>query len=388
MKLLHTSDWHLGRVLHEHSLLPDQARFLDDLMALLVRDPHDALLVAGDVFDRGVPPEGAVERFTLFLRDLRAACPKLPIVLIAGNHDSAARLAYGASLFALADVHIRAATEAIDEPVLLRGADGSRAELWAVPFLWPGSLSAHREGEPTPLGTQAAALEEAVRRVRVRRSSEEGVLQVLMAHCFAAGGEVSDSERTLVGLATQVSPGVLSGFDYVALGHLHRPQQVAERVWYSGSPLKYSFSEAGDAKAVLSVTLRPGELPRVTRVPIVPLREMAILRGSFRDLLENPTHLALADRYLRVELAETERVAQPVVLLRRRFPLLLDFRMPEAPVDDSAVGAQAAGPRDRADVEQDFLDFERRLRGDVALPDGMLDAFRALRARAEKEGVA
>lgn len=386
MKLLHTSDWHLGRVLHERSLLEDQSAFLAQLIELLGRDPHDALLIAGDIFDRGIAPEEAVLCFSRFLRDLRTACPRLPVIVIAGNHDSAARLAYGASLFAIAEIHIRAATDAIGDPVRLRDAQGVEAEVWAVPFLWPGSLSAHEDGAATPMGTQVEALVEATRIVRSQRSSKKGVLQVLMAHCFAAGGGVSDSERTLVGNATQVAPSIFDGFDYVALGHLHRPQRVTERAWYSGSPLKYSFSETGDSKAFLSVTLAPGAVPSITKLPVVPPREMAILRGRFRDLLENPVHLAVSECYLRVELDAPEPVAQPMVLLRQRFPFLLDFRMPES-AGERTGGLRSIDPRDRADVEQDFLDFERRVRGDGALPEGMLEAFRSLRALADKEVV-
>lgn len=323
--------------------------------------------------------------FSHFLRDLRAACPSLPVIVIAGNHDSAARLAYGASLFATADIHIRAATEAIGDPVRLRDADGVEAEVWAVPFLWPGSLSVHEEGEETPTGTQVEALVEAVRIVRARRSSKKGMVQVLMTHCFATGGGVSDSERTLVGAATQVATSLFDGFDYVALGHLHRPQKVTERAWYSGSPLKYSFSETGDSKAFLSVSLEPGAVPSVTKVPVVPPRDMAVLRGHFRDLLENPAHLAVRDRYLRIDLDTPEAVAQPMVLLRKRFPFLLDFRMPD-PVLEGERRPRAVDPRDRVDVEQDFLDFEKRIRGDDSLPDGMIEAFRGLRALADKEG--
>lgn len=386
MKLLHTSDWHLGRVLHERSLLEDQAVFLAQLIAVLGREPHDALLVAGDIFDRGIAPEEAVMCFSHFLRDLRAACPTLPVIVIAGNHDSAARLAYGASVFATAEIHIRAVTGTIGDPVRLRDAEGVEAEVWAVPFLWPGSLSAHQDGAATPGGTQVEALVEAVRIARAGRSPRKDVVQVLMAHCFAVGGGVSDSERTLVGNATQVATSLFDGFDYVALGHLHRPQRVTDHAWYSGSPLKYSFSEAGDSKAFLSVSIEPGKIPAVTRVPVIPPRDMAVLRGQFRDLLENPLYLAVRDRYLRIELDAPEPVAQPMVLLRRRFPFLLDFRMPDPNVEGTG-GAHAVDPRDRADVEQDFLDFERRIRGDNPLPDGMLEAFRALRVIADKEAV-
>ena len=379
MRILHTSDWHLGRVLHERSLLDDQGAFLDALLEQLRAAPHDVLVIAGDVFDRAVPPEDAVLRLTRFLADLRAACPQTAVVAIAGNHDSGARLAYGAPLLAATGVHLVGAFEADAEPVVVR-AGGAVAEIWPVPFLWPGSLSSHRDGDPVVLGTQAGALEEAVARVRARRTP--GAVQVLVAHCFARGGAVSDSERTLVGNATEVDAVLFEGFDYVALGHLHRPQRVTDNAWYAGSPLKYSFSEAGDAKCTLSVEVATGAAPTVTRVPVAQPREMTILRGTLRELLDDPRHAFAAAHYVRAELVAPEVVAQPVALLRARFPHLLDFRMPD-PVAEAASPRAAA--RDRADVEADFLDFQRRVRpADDPLGPALLDAFRAVRARAEK----
>lgn len=383
MKLLHTSDWHLGRVLHERSLLADQVAFLRDLIARLRDDPHDALLVAGDVFDRSIPPEEAVERFGEFLRDLRGACPALPIVMIAGNHDSAARLAYAAPLLAGAGVHVRGDVDAIEVPVHVRAASGEEAEIWAIPFLWPGSLSTHAETESAPIGTQEGALVEALRRVRARRTA--GKLQVLMAHCFAAGGQVSDSERALIGAATQIEPALFAELDYVALGHLHRAQRVAPNAWYSGSPLKYSFSESTDAKVLLSVTVARGAAPEVQRIAVVPARDMAIVKGRFRELLEDPRHLDVVDRYLRIELTEPDLTTQPMALLRARFPHLLDFRMPQPDAPEGAAAPRGSGDgHERADVERDFLDFERRLRGEEPLPDGLLEAFRTLRARVDR----
>jgi exonuclease SbcD len=384
-RILHTSDWHLGRVLHEHSLLDDQRHFLAQLTEILRTDAHDVLVIAGDVFDRSVPPEEAVDLLTSSLRDLRAACPTLPIVLIAGNHDSASRLAYAAPLLEAAGLHVRGGASRIEEPVVVRGADGDEAEVWPVPFLWPGALSEHQDGAELRLSTQTAALEEAMRRIAARRSTTRA--QVLVAHCFASGGSVSESERTLVGTATQVDTSIFAGFDYVALGHLHRPQRVTTRAWYSGSPLKYSFSEVSDVKCVLSVQVTRGAEPQVREVPIAPLREMAIVRGSFDRLRTDPEFASYVNHYLRVELEVAEAVVQPVPVLRKRFPHLLEFRVPRSG-DDVALerGALSAGDtRKRADIGADFMDFERHLRGGAEAPAHVQDAFRALRERAEKE---
>lgn len=364
MKVLHTSDWHLGRVLHERSLLGDQRGFLGWLAGHLEADPHDALVVAGDVFDRGVPPEEAVELLTEFLRDLRERAPRLTVLFIAGNHDSGSRLAFGAPLLASLGVHVRGGVAELERPVRVAGA-----ELWAVPFLWPGSFPA------SP--TQAAAFAEARRRILAAQSP--GAAQVVVAHCFAAGGAVSDSERTLVGQSTQVEGELLAGFDYVALGHLHRPQRVTEQVRYSGSPLRYSFSEAADAKVVLSVEVRAGAPPQVAAVPVPQPRPMVTLRGELAALRADPAFAAHEQAYVRVELTDAVPVSQPVPLLRKRFPHLLELVSaasagssgPLAPRARRAAGA-------RPSLEEDFVAFERDLRGEGAPSPEVLAAFRGL----------
>jgi exonuclease SbcD len=383
-RILHTSDWHLGRVLHEHSLLDDQRHFLTQLTDLLRREPHDALVIAGDVFDRGVPPEEAVELLTSSLRDLRTACPALPIVIIAGNHDSASRLAYAAPLLEATGVHVRGGVERLEVPVVV-GPVGHEAELWPVPFLWPGALHAQHDGVDVRIGTQSAAFEEALRRIAERRVTSTRA-QVLIAHCFASGGTVSESERTLVGTATQIDAGLFEGFDYVALGHLHRPQRVTSRAWYSGSPLPYSFSEVDDHKAVLSVDVTRGAEPVVRMQPIAPLRGMSVMRGTFDRLRSAPEYAAFEDHYVRIELETAEAVVQPVPVLRKRFPHLLEFRMPRTgdDVDAQAASTRTVGTRQRTDLDADFHDFEQHLRGEAGAPVEVQSAFQALRARAEK----
>ncbi|MBM4362792.1 MAG: exonuclease SbcCD subunit D [Deltaproteobacteria bacterium] len=364
MKLLHTSDWHLGRVLHERSLLEDQRGMLTWLAALLEAEPHDALVVAGDVFDRGVPPEAAVELLTEFLRDVRARAPALTVLFIAGNHDSGSRLAFGAPLLAGLGVHLRGGVSDLATPVRVAGA-----ELWAVPFLWPGAF----EAAPT----QAAAFAEARRRILAAQSPGEA--QVMVAHCFAAGGTVSDSERTLVGQSTRIEGELLGGFDYVALGHLHRPQRVAEQVRYSGSPLRYSFSEQADTKVVLSVEVLPGQPPRVTPIPVPQPRPMVTLRGELAALRTDASFAEHEQAYVRVELTDEGPVSQPVPLLRRRFQHLLELAL-SASAATSGPGAPRArrSPGDRSSLEEDFVAFERDLRGEGAPSADVLAAFRGL----------
>jgi exonuclease SbcD len=370
MRVLHTSDWHLGKVLMERSLLDDQRHALAQITRYIAAEPHDLLVVAGDVFDRSVPPEDAVSLLGSWLSELREVAPRLPVVIIAGNHDSGARLAWSAGLLAQAGVHIRGEADRLEEPVRLRTEAGEDAEVWPLPFLWPGSVSAD-EG---PVG-QARALELAVQRVRARQTA--GKTQVLVSHCFAQGGRASDSERTLIGQATLVDPGCFEGFDYVALGHLHRPQEVAPQARYSGSLLAYSFSEVSDGKGVASVEVRAGAAPSVTHVPVAPLRPMRTLRGDLDELLSASGYAAYHDAYLAVELTRPVAGGQPMAMLRSRFPHLLQLTTPAVELATSVSPARSRA-REKEDVDADFEDFQQHLRSGPA-PDDVAAAFRALR---------
>ncbi|HWQ10465.1 MAG TPA: exonuclease subunit SbcD, partial [Holophaga sp.] len=290
MRLLHTSDWHLGRVLHEHSLLEDQKHFLDGLLDHLRVNRYDALLLAGDVFDRAIPPEEAVALWNGFLEAFCTECPDTALLAITGNHDSATRVAVAARVIERTGIHLRGGAERLAEPVTIRDAEGAVARIWMVPFLWSGSLQEGADGQRV-LQTQEEALAEAVRRIRAQADPAE--LNVLVAHCFASGGQVSDSERTLVGTAVQVDPGLFEGFDYVALGHLHRPQALGPRIRYSGTPLPYSFSEASQRKSMAAVTLAKGVEPAVDLVPVQPFRAMMDLKGTLAELQADPKYAGL-----------------------------------------------------------------------------------------------
>jgi exonuclease SbcD len=370
MRVLHTSDWHLGKVLMERSLLDDQRHALGQITSLLATDPHDLLVVAGDVFDRSIPPEDAVTLLGEWLSELRAVAPRLPVVIIAGNHDSAARLAWSSGLLAQAGVHIRGEPERIEDPVRIRTQAGEDAEIWPVPFLWPGSVDV---GEGP--STQARALEVAVERVRARQTA--GKTQVLVSHCFTLGGRTSDSERTLIGQATFVDPAVFAGFDYVALGHLHRPQEVSANTRYSGSLLAYSFSETSDEKVAVSVDVRAGEAPVSRPHPIRPIRPMRVLKGELDALLASPAYTEFQDDYLSIVLTKPEHGRQPMAMLRTRFPHLLQLQNPVVELATDAAPARSRA-REKDDVEGDFTDFQQHIRGGPA-PDDVAAAFRALR---------
>ncbi|MGK5643127.1 metallophosphoesterase family protein, partial [Streptomyces sp. URMC 126] len=251
MRLLHTSDWHLGRSFHRVGLLDAQRAFLAHLVDTVREREVDAVLVAGDVYDRAVPPLAAVELFDEALH--RLAGTGVPVVMISGNHDSARRLGVGAGLLGRAGVHLRTDPADCGTPVVLSDAHGDVA-FYGLPYLEPAlvrtALDARGAGH-------VAVLEAAMDRVRADLAGRPaGTRSVVLAHAFVAGGAASDSERDItVGGVAAVPPEIFDGVDYAALGHLHGCQTITERVRYSGSPLAYSFSEAGHRKTMWLIDL-------------------------------------------------------------------------------------------------------------------------------------
>ena len=316
MRLLHTSDWHVGRTFHGTDLLSDQDAVLRHLAELVEQLAVDVVLVAGDVYDRAVPSAEAVRVATAALRRLREAGAQL--VITSGNHDSAARLGAFADFAEAGGLHLRTTIDAIDRPVLLDDEHGPVA-LYGIPYLEP-EPARHALGVPDAQG-HTGVLTEAMRRIREDLAAREpGTRSVVLAHAFVTGGVGSDSERTIaVGGVEQVPGSVFDGVDYVALGHLHGPQRLAEHLRYSGSPLAYSFSESS-RKSVWAVDLDAHGLAGVDRVELPVPRELATVRGRLEELLEDVAYAELRECYLSVTLTDPARPVDAMRRLRARFP--------------------------------------------------------------------
>jgi exonuclease SbcD len=358
MRLLHTSDWHLGRSFHREDLLGAQARFVDFLVDTVRAERVDAVLVSGDVYDRALPSVDAVALCNDALRRLAAAGTR--VVLISGNHDSARRLGFGADLIDAAGIHLRTDPAAVGRPVLLDDADGAVA-VYALPYLEPdavrGELGCDERSHQAVLGV-------AMGRVRADLAGRPGARSVVLAHAFVTGGEVSDSERDIsVGGVGSVPASVFAGVDYAALGHLHGPQRLAEGVHYSGSPLAYSFSEEQHRKAVLLVDLdpSPGGAVRVERVPTPVERPLARVTARLDDLLTADRWAGLTDHYLQVTLTDPVRPVEPMERLRVRFPhvLVLGFAPDGGGDADLRSYAARLQGRDDQEVAADFVEHVR-----------------------------
>ncbi|MGZ4632399.1 MAG: exonuclease SbcCD subunit D [Actinomycetes bacterium] len=380
MRLLHTSDWHLGRSFHREDLLGAQAQFIDFLVATVTAERVDAVVVSGDVYDRALPSVDAVSLCNDALRRLMAT--RARVVLISGNHDSARRLGFGADLIDAAGIHLRTDPARVGAPVLLPHDAGDVA-VYAFPYLEPdvvrADLLAGEEGRG-----HAAVLEAAMARARNDLAARPGARSVVLAHAFVAGGEASDSERDIsVGGVSAVPASVFDGADYTALGHLHGAQAITDRVRYSGSPIAYSFSEEHQRKAVLLVDLpdAAGGAVKVQPVPTPVHRPLARVRGTIDNLLTGDRWSELAGHYLQITLTDAQRPREAMSRLRTRFPhtLVLGFEPEDSGRDDASYVTRLRG---RSDLEV-ATDFVAHVRSDVDADERALlgQALETARAR-------
>ncbi len=336
LRLLHTSDWHLGRALFEESLLRDQEWVLDRLLEALRDTRPDALVVAGDVYDRAVPAADAVKLLDDVL--FRVAGLGIPVVAIAGNHDSPERLSFGSRLLEASGVHLRGGLDDVATPVAIPG----KGFVYAVPFVDPDVVRG-MTGEETLRG-HAAATDRILAAVRADAAGRT-LPTVLVAHAFAQGArETKESERPIsVGNAGSVPAGTLGGFDYVALGHLHEPQEVAAGIRYSGSLLKYSFAEAAHVKGAFLVEVERGAA-RVEQVRLGQRRDLARIQGSIADLLLRPDLARHQGDLVEVMLEDEGYVFDARARLQARFPHVMNVRRRDAaPAGETRFVDRVAG---------------------------------------------
>jgi exonuclease SbcD len=339
MRLLHTADWHLGRQLFGQSLIDDQDDLLDQLVRLAVDECVDAVLIAGDVYDRAVPPADAV---TLLDRTLSRLVvdARIPVVLIAGNHDSAERIGFGGRILADHGLIVRGTLGDLSA-VRLQDGQGTVA-IHPLPYAEPVQVRAlPDDSNPTAsVHDHAEAMASLLARIRVHQRAHER--QVLVAHAFVAGGTESDSERPLsVGGSGAVPPALFTGFHHVALGHLHRAQSVgASHIAYSGSLFKYSFDESDHTKSVSIIELDAQGGSQVRLVPLSLRRDVRVIRASFQELLTQPERFGALTDYLCAQLTDAGPVLDAMARLKQVYPhlLLLQF-------DAARHQAQTEGPR-------------------------------------------
>jgi DNA repair protein SbcD/Mre11 len=355
VRILHTSDWHLGRSFHREDMLGHQAAYVDHLLAVVESEQVDLVVVAGDIYDRALPPVDAVrlanETFTRLSRS------RATVVVTSGNHDSAQRLGFGSELIDAAGVFIRTRADSVGIPVLL-GDDHGEVAVYGLPYLDPDAM---RSLWALPRRSHEAALTEAMRRVRADLAGRDA-RSVVLAHAFVAGARPSDSERDIsVGGVSLVPTSVFDGIDYTALGHLHGRQTLSDSVRYSGSPLAYSFSEAGQVKGSWLVQLGPTGVSSAEFVEAPVPRPLARIRGTLAELLDLARFAADEQSWVQATLTDDVRPTQAMERLSRRFPhaLVLAFE----PASGGRVGLRGATAVSGRSDHQIALGFVEAMRG-------------------------
>lgn len=348
MRLLHLADLHLGKRVNEFPMLRDQEHVLGQVVALACTKGVDGVLVAGDVFDKTVPSVEAVSLLDDFLTKL--AEHHIPVYLISGNHDSVQRLSFGAHLFKKSGVYVAGEYTGEVQKVSVADAYGP-VDIYLLPFIKPAQVRAVWKEEAQAVETY----QEAVAFVLQKTQIEQEHRNILMAHQFVAGASVCDSEERSVGGLDQIDVSCFEGFDYVALGHLHGPQQVGRRtVRYAGTLLKYSFSEIQHHKSITFVELgKKGEI-EIQTFPVSPLHEMRQIRGSYEEITKrsNYENTDTAD-YMRIILTDEEDIFDAVGKLRAIYPNLMRLEYDNARTGNgqmiqTVTAAQEKGPAELA----------------------------------------
>lgn len=357
MRFIHTGDWHLGRLFHNLHLTDDQRFTLDALLRLAKERQVDAVVVAGDVYDRAVPPTEAVELLDDVLGRLALEL-RIPVVMIAGNHDSPVRLQYLNGLVSRVGVHVFGSVGPQPRGVPIEGADGVRVVFWPLAYTDPET--ARYELSRDDLHTHEAAISAQVDMIRSQMTAD--ARHVLVGHAFVTGATSSESERPLtVGGTGEVSCVVFEGFDYVALGHLHRSQEVSDRVRYAGSLLKYSFDEADHRKSVTVVDLHPDGSVECEDVSLPTRHDLVRLSGSFDELISHPADSAHKDAYVEVSLTDSDAVLDPMQRLRAIYPNILSLTREIGP---SGAGAGPATLPKARMTDDLFAEFYEDVKGD------------------------
>ena len=366
MKFIHTSDWHIGRQFHNVSLLEDQRHVLNQIIAYIEHESVDALVIAGDIYDRSVPPAKAVELLDSVVSTL-CSDMGVPIILIPGNHDGAERLRFGSRQLRTAGLHIIGDLDEIENPVVIKAA-GTEVAFYGIPYNDPETVRNQFAVELTGFDAAHSFLVERIKAVKLA-----GRPAVLISHCFLEGGEESESERPLsIGGADRVSHLPCVDFDYVALGHLHGPQYKGEEhIRYSGSILKYSFSEQHQRKAVTLVEIDDDGLQSTRQLPLQPLRDMRIVEGQMQDILQQGRVDPNNQDYLLVRLSDRQAILDPMTKLREVYPNVLHLEKPGM----LATGAQQMNRETLKRGELDmFRDFFVQVTG-VSLSDDQDEAI-------------
>lgn len=376
MKFLHIADLHIGKVVNDFSMLEDQKFILEQIAGMAKANQVSMVVIAGDVYDRAIPPAEAVTLFDEFLTRLTGE--GIQVAMISGNHDSPERLCFGKTLLDKQGVHIAGMQKESLTRVRFKEPEGE-TEFILLPFLKPAQAGAKTSSEAVALLLHQYWKEEEAEASMDRRDEkqstkkQEGKKRVLVTHFFVTDDgrepELSDSETTVhVGGLDNVDASLFQGFDYVALGHIHKPQQIGTHpIWYAGSPLKYSFGEVNQIKNALLVELDKEGLKEVKGLPLRPLREMRKMKGTLKELLEKEAE----DSYIQAILTDKGELIDPIGTLRSRYPNIMQIvREETGKAFVSGEVTQSRALIKQRDTLALFEAFYQEVRGQELLEEG------------------
>ncbi len=374
MKILHTADWHLGKHLNNFNLLEDQRHILQQFISLAKAHKPDIILLAGDVYDRSMPPADAIKLFDEVMSEIILVL-KIPVIAIAGNHDNAQRVGYcnaileKQGLYMFGQLGEKPLTAL---PQITLNDEFGEVHFFPIPYTEPETLRhlITQEATETPIRTHQDVMKWITDKIETQCPTGR---RIIIGHAFVAGGEASDSERDLlmVGGAAHIEANTFEKFTYTALGHLHRPQNFGQKVRYAGSPLKYSFSEAHHAKSVTLFTLDAnGVQDNITQIPLIPLRDMHRVKGvvedfAFRITSAGSEHISTED-FLEVTLENEQNFLNPMSIVQKSYKNAMHLRRAESTQKRKTQGIDANNLKHMTEADL-FTAFFKRCHADKDL---------------------
>lgn len=372
MKLIHISDLHFGKRLNDYSLIDDQRYIVfNKIIPAIEAEKPDAVLIAGDVYDKSMPIVEAVNLLDDFL--VKLAEMNVNVMLISGNHDSPERMAFGGRILKSSKIFISPVYNGDIRPVTLKDSYGE-VDFYLLPFIRPSSVrNCFEEAE-------ISSYNDAVRYAIDKMNIDKNKRNVLISHQYVTGSERTDSETISIGGLDNIDVSVFADFDYVALGHIHRPQNCgSERVRYCGTPLKYSFSEVKDEKSVTVVELGEKDEIEIRLIPLEPLHDLKVIKGTFEELTSKEYYegTSLTDDYLEVILTDEDDIIDALGKLRSIYKRIMALKYDNTRTRASTGAVEIKNVEKRSPVEM-FAEFFSKQNGGVELNDEQADFIKKL----------
>ena len=384
MKFIHTSDWHIGRLFHNVSLLEDQIYAIDKIKELSKDHNIDALVISGDIYDRAFPPSDAVNALNHILETFIIEM-NIPVIMIPGNHDSLERLNFGSRFMAKKGLHILGNLREIDRPVLIKNKKGEVCHFYGIPYNSPSEI---KEIYGTEVKTYDDAHRFLISKINENRNqNEKSIPSVLLSHCFINNGKVSESERSLsIGGSDRIGWETLQDFDYVALGHLHSPQTIGKQnhIRYSGSLLKYSFSESKQEKSVVLVEIGEDGFVSAENLIYRPKRNVRKIKGKLQDIIERGKNDPFKDDFIFCFLEDKGALLDPMGKLRDIYPNILQIGR-KSYQSNTELKNQDLEAKERNDLDV-IKDFYYQI-FDEEMPSKKMDYLKNIIDKVNSEGV-